>query len=763
MRNLALAVVAALAASLGAFAPAHSVPSAAAASTDPKVVIVVGATHGTTPTYRTRADAAYAEAIKYSSNVVKVYSPNATWANVKAALQGASVVMYMGHGNGFPSPYRTTPWPYSQNGFGLNQVAGQGDYNTQYYGEHYIAGEVKLAPNAVVLLNHLCYASGNSEPGQAEPTVEVAKQRADNYAAGFLKAGARAVIADGLMGPGYYIKSLFTTRQTIDQMWRGAPNYKGNAFKFASVRSPGYTVQMDPDRPTSGFYRAVSGNLALTTEQVTGTAYGGSDVEPSTFTVPGNAAVTTAGAGVFSDAALTPEPVARLPLDTRIRVLAVAANTRTPAFQVETHDGTVAGFMAAADLSPRDSLPPAVLESSASETVISPNGDGRQDAVTITARLSEIASWQVRVTRGTTVVWSASGEGSAVTATWNGRQAGIVVPDAIYRWTLTARDGWGNVGQARSGDVRTDTVAPSLGSLSLAAVSPAAMFSPNADGREDTVSLGWQVTEAGYLDAYIRPAAGGSVLRSMIIPTRVGSGSLTWDGKSNAGAIVPDGLYIVRIVARDAARNYSRSQERTIAVYGALSKVVASPIRFYPHDRDRFAPSTKLSFTLLRPATVTWQLTRSDGTPVRTQYANAALAAGAYSLTWDGTGADGKLLPVGRYLSAVRATNGQLSVLQRTSVDVNAFSVVVSDTTPARGQTLTVTATSAEPLSGNVYLHVTQPGLARWSVRLVGIGTLTYRATVTLPASSAGPTSFRVSALDGDGRFQATTLVLPLQ
>jgi len=220
LRNLALAVVAALAASLGAFAPAHSVPSAAAASTDPKVVIVVGATHGTTPTYRTRADAAYAEAIKYSSNVVKVYSPNATWANVKAALQGASVVMYMGHGNGFPSPYRTTPWPYSQNGFGLNQVAGQGDYNTQYYGEHYIAGEVKLAPNAVVLLNHLCYASGNSEPGQAEPTVEVAKQRADNYAAGFLKAGARAVIADGLMGPGYYIRSLFTTRQTIDQMWR---------------------------------------------------------------------------------------------------------------------------------------------------------------------------------------------------------------------------------------------------------------------------------------------------------------------------------------------------------------------------------------------------------------------------------------------------------------------------------------------------------------------------------------------------------------
>ena len=47
---------------------------------------------------------------------------------------------------------------------------------------------LKLAPGAIVILNHLCYASGNSEPGNPEPTVSVAHQRADNYAAGFLKA-----------------------------------------------------------------------------------------------------------------------------------------------------------------------------------------------------------------------------------------------------------------------------------------------------------------------------------------------------------------------------------------------------------------------------------------------------------------------------------------------------------------------------------------------------------------------------------------------
>ena len=52
---------------------------AAAALSPAKVVIVVGATHGATASYRKSADAAYAEAIRHTSNVVKVYSPNATW------------------------------------------------------------------------------------------------------------------------------------------------------------------------------------------------------------------------------------------------------------------------------------------------------------------------------------------------------------------------------------------------------------------------------------------------------------------------------------------------------------------------------------------------------------------------------------------------------------------------------------------------------------------------------------------------------------
>ena len=227
------------------------VPSVSAAAGDPKVVIIVGATHGATAGYRADADVAYAEARKYTSNVIKVYSPNATWAKVKAAVVGASIVIYMGHGNGWPSPYTYDPQYTTKDGMGLNATAGAGDYNNKYYGEPYMAS-MDLAPGAIVLLHHLCYASGNSEPGNAEPSVTVARQRADNYAQGFLKAGASAVIADGHAGAESYLRALFTTHRSIEDMWRTMPNRNGNVVKFASMRTPGVSVFQDPAHPDVG-------------------------------------------------------------------------------------------------------------------------------------------------------------------------------------------------------------------------------------------------------------------------------------------------------------------------------------------------------------------------------------------------------------------------------------------------------------------------------------------------------------------------------
>ena len=136
MRKSVAILILTLVAALGTFVPAVS---AAAAAAQPKVVIIVGATHGSTAKYRTYADAAYVEARKYTTNVVKVYSPYATWSKVKSATTGASVVIYMGHGNGWPSPYTYDPLYTTKDGFGLNATSGAGDYNNKYYGEPYVS------------------------------------------------------------------------------------------------------------------------------------------------------------------------------------------------------------------------------------------------------------------------------------------------------------------------------------------------------------------------------------------------------------------------------------------------------------------------------------------------------------------------------------------------------------------------------------------------------------------------------------------------
>jgi hypothetical protein len=227
-----------------------------AARAAPKVVLIVGPVGAATDGYRRLAEEAAVAATRYTPNVVRIYSPDATWSAVRQALQGASIVLYLGHGNGWPSRYRDSLFPASQDGFGLNPTAGAGDAH-QYFGEDVIGREVKLARHAVVILSHLCYASGNSEPGLEEGSLEVGQQRVDNYAAGFIRAGADAVIADSYLRPAYYVSSILAGKGTIDWIWWTAPSFNGNLLQFASLRSKGYVAQMDTDTPTQGFHRSV--------------------------------------------------------------------------------------------------------------------------------------------------------------------------------------------------------------------------------------------------------------------------------------------------------------------------------------------------------------------------------------------------------------------------------------------------------------------------------------------------------------------------
>ena len=223
----------------------------------PKIAIIVGPVAEYTADYKRFAAQAVAAAKRYRVDIVTVQTPDDTWPRVRAALEGASLVVYLGHGNGYPSPYRSDPWPYSENGFGVNVPGARNNDDHQYFGEYYLRREVRLAPNAVVILSHLCYASGNSEPGMPEDGQKIAFQRVDNYAAGFMAAGAAAVIADGRGSPAYYVQQVLSGHGSILDIWRNAPTFNGHVSTFTSGRSDEATGYVDPDTRNAGYYHSV--------------------------------------------------------------------------------------------------------------------------------------------------------------------------------------------------------------------------------------------------------------------------------------------------------------------------------------------------------------------------------------------------------------------------------------------------------------------------------------------------------------------------
>lgn len=184
-----------------------------------KVAIIVGPVGSLTANYRSRGDQVAAAATAAGATVVKVYSPNATWANVRTAVNGADVIVYFGHGNGYPNPYTVgTEYTDRVNGWGLNRTTTNGDADNWsstmvYCGEkallgtltstdgaaqwNYCGGKTNtdgIAPaaNFTMVYGQAHYAPGFGERyEQSSPltTLTEAQQRVRNYSTPMLRLG----------------------------------------------------------------------------------------------------------------------------------------------------------------------------------------------------------------------------------------------------------------------------------------------------------------------------------------------------------------------------------------------------------------------------------------------------------------------------------------------------------------------------------------------------------------------------------------------
>jgi hypothetical protein len=256
--------------------------------------------------------------------------------------------------------------------------------------------------------------------------------------------------------------------------------------------------------------------------------------------------------------------------------------------------------------------------------IFSPVCDCATDTASITFRLRNPDRVTVDVidSRGDVVRQLArrSPQGrQAVSYVWDGRdEAGDVVDEGSYRPRV-------HLDRARRtivmpNPIRVDVTPPKVVSFTARPL----VISPDGDGRSDYARIRYRLSEKAVVELYVE---GTRAIRKLGTRPR---GTMSWTGVAG-GEPLPEGVYTLRLVARDVAGNLGpRSGSRTVR------------IRFLVLGRDRVvtAPGARFAILALSQARrLEWRLgARSGVARPGTLRLRAPLEPGRYTLRVEANG-----------------------------------------------------------------------------------------------------------------------------
>lgn len=210
-----------------------------------------------------------------------------------------------------------------------------------------------------------------------------------------------------------------------------------------------------------------------------------------------------------------------------------------------------------------DNTPPSVTVS-APYLIFSPNGDGNKDTLTLqqTGTVEDKWTAAVRTIAGVEVK-SFTWEGAAPAGfAWDGKSVeGVTTPDGVYAYTIAATDRAGNSVSAQLDNIIVDTEAtPAQLSIDLS------FFSPNGDGVKDSVSYGIKAPATGIekwslVVSDAKAAARRSFSGTLSVPETV-----VWDGKDDAGSVLPEGGYTAKLDIRYVNGNNPKAESPIITI-----------------------------------------------------------------------------------------------------------------------------------------------------------------------------------------------------
>lgn len=194
--------------------------------------------------------------------VQELYTPNATWAAVKAAALNADVLIYAGHG---------------LYGWGGNPLAVGGMLLApgEFVSPDQIRTELKLRAGGLVILNHVCFSAGTTSGDPPNVPLAEARRRASEFSRPFLDAGIASYYSSNHQGgPVWLVRELILNATMVDIY----DTYYLNGARLDTADRgphpilPAYDLWLDVDATAAGtgYHFAASGVSTAPPAQLVG-------------------------------------------------------------------------------------------------------------------------------------------------------------------------------------------------------------------------------------------------------------------------------------------------------------------------------------------------------------------------------------------------------------------------------------------------------------------------------------------------------------
>lgn len=289
----------------------------------------------------------------------------------------------------------------------------------------------------------------------------------------------------------------------------------------------------------------------------------------------------------------------------------------------------------------------------ADNEIFSPNNDGNLDSMVIFQDTSEEDRWvgRIRNSDGELVrsyTWFGTPERRF---DWNGRNGeGELVSDGTYSYEIEATDAAGNTGSSQR--IRFELSTAETPVIITAAEDA---FSPNSDGVRDQLRILPQVRVNEGIERYQLDIvnAEGSLVRSFSGEERL-PGQFTWNGQTQAGTRVPDGVYRARLDVRyrNGNEENARTGEFRVDTEYPQAEIEASPLLFSPNG-DGNRDVVRIIQTSTEEELWEAAILNASEEMVRSYVFQGELE----SFEWDGTDEAGNQVADGSYAYRVTSTD----------------------------------------------------------------------------------------------------------